>query len=235
MELAPAVRMGRDARVKEERNRGVSGTAQSASASDDHEIARLLHQPEASGLGAEFVVRKYETICLRAAVRWANDVDVARDIVNGVLADFIERETDPLQASFDEGRSIEAYLITMVRNRVRDHFTRRLREEAHIASGVSPEIILSSISSPEMLALDRLIVTEQRAIVQQCLAKLPSDELRVLMLRFGDDPLGKFQAIADELGLAVSTIDYRIKKALRHLKEILEECGVRGVFHAGHE
>jgi RNA polymerase sigma factor (sigma-70 family) len=223
--------MKRESRVNDERNLREAGSP------DDREIAGLLHSPdpEKNDLGAELVVRMYELPCLRAAVRWVNDADEARDIMHEVMATFIERETDPVRASFEEGRSIEAYLITMVRHRVQDHFRRRQREEAHLAARVSPEKLLSSLSSGDMLAVDRLIVAEQRAIVQACLAKLSPEELRVLMARYGDETPRTQQLIADELGLAVSTINYRIKQALRHLKQLLEESGVRGDFNAGHE
>lgn len=197
----------------------------------DEELLLLLHDAGMSNLGAELCFRKYESFCMRIAGRWSSDDRLARDTALDVLSHFIERETDPARASFKSGASIGAYLAVAIRNAFRDHYR---RERRHDVSADEEERI-ESMAAAEPHPLHRLIVREQRAVVQRCLEQLTPAELHLLTLRYAEEPPPTLQQIGDVLGLVPSTVFYRIEKALLHLRQLLEQSGIHGADHAADE
>lgn len=229
MATPPAVRPERDSGLISKDGRPPRNTT-------DEEILLLLHDPEMASLGAELLYRKYELQCLRIAGRWSRDDSIARDLAHDVLARFIEHETGP-RASFTPGRSIGAYLASSIRYAYVDHVARQAREEKFAPPRVSTREVdaMESVPATETLPLDRLIASQQSTVVQQCLSRLPAEDLHLLTLRYLDEPPWTLQQIADELGLAVSTVKYRIDQLLRLLRRMLVRAGVEGVFHATNE
>lgn len=225
MATPPAVRPDRDSDVNQSLGRPPRPTT-------DEEILLLLRDPEMESLGAELLYRKYELQCLRIAGRWSGDDSVARDLAHDVLARFIEHETGT-HASFLSGKSIGAYLASSIRNAYRDYFAKQKRQEK-LASILSEREVdaMESVPSSEMLALDRLIASQQSAVVKRCLSQLTREDLHLLTLRYLEEPAWTLQRIADELGLAVSTVKYRIDQILGTLRRMLVRAGVKGVFNA---
>jgi len=224
MVVTQAVRIEGNLSVAEE-----NGRPPAADAMDD-ELLLLLHERDTASLGAELCFRKYETFCMRVASRWSSDDHIAREKGLDVLSHFIERETDPARASFRAGSSIAAYLSVGIRNAFHDHHRRERRHDA-----ATDRDALASVPSPEPAALDAMVAREQRRALLQSLAKLPSDELHVLTLRFAEEPPLTLQQIGDLLGVVPSTVSYRINRALHHLRQLLEMSDVKEADHAAHE
>jgi|ERR1051325_11532702 RNA polymerase sigma factor (sigma-70 family) len=219
MATLEAVRIGDHSQVADD-NKG-----RPSPSTPDEEILLLLHDPAMSSLGAELCYRKYEAFCLRIAATWSTDSATAHDAAHDALAHFIEREINPTRASFRSGFSIAAYLAAAIRNAFHDAFRRRRREDV-ASTDENDDDPLESIAAAELPAIEQLIASEQRAIVEQCVGKLKPIDAEILTLRYTDELT--LQEIADRLGLVPSTVSYRIEKALGHLRRLLEESGLQG-------
>jgi len=110
-------------------------------------------------------------------------------------------------------RSFTPWLRAVFHNLLMNHSRRQRRSEEYQ--------IVDDIELPDdrPSALDALLEQESVDHVRNALSELPLKYTQLLLLRYVEDkPLS---AIAEELGISVSTVHYRLNSALQHLKTIL--------------
>jgi RNA polymerase sigma-70 factor, ECF subfamily len=128
-------------------------------------------------------------------------------LAEDVLADTFERVLRTRRGWRDDGASERTWLYAIALNRLRDVLRRRGAEERAYARTELEEPVGS---------LDHLA---DREAVRRALATLPDDERTVVALRFGGG-LG-LQEVADLLEVPRSTVEGRLYRALRRLRDVL--------------
>ena len=167
-----------------------------------------------------------------AAMRASRDRSIAEEVVQETFLALWNRAE-----LFDPSRgALSAWLATIARNRAVDHLRAAgrhdraaafssfggtgaddhslaewLTESGELIAAAGPE------ASPEVVLADK----ETRASIQVALASLASAERRVIVLAYQE---GLSQSeIADRLGWPIGTVKTRTRRALRHLRDRLEE------------
>ncbi|MBB5868100.1 RNA polymerase sigma-70 factor (ECF subfamily) [Allocatelliglobosispora scoriae] len=117
--------------------------------------------------------------------------------------------------TFDPGRgSLLGWLLTIARRKVIDHYRAAARED-RVAETIVRQPEPPAVESPERI-LDQLVVADE-------LAKLPSDQRRVLELAFYED-LTHHQ-VAEITGLPLGTVKSHIRRGMASLKRRWEVDG----------
>lgn len=142
------------------------------------------------------------------AHRYIDDWETCQDIVQDVFARvWDKRHTIKIETS------PRNFLITCVRNNCIDY----LRREDLQSIWISSELQKNSDDTPG----DIYSVVELRELLEKALAKLP-DNLRVTFEKNRFDKM-KYAEIADEMDISVKTVESRIGKALKLLREELKD------------
>ena len=147
---------------------------------------------------------------LRAYLRrLTRDPTFADDLLHDVFARIIAAE------SWREVDSPTAFAMRTARNVVYDELRRRRVVAIDFVADVGALGLADEAPDPEAVALARDELRRLQAIV----AALPTQQRRVFTLRkvYGMSP----QAIADRLGLSVSTVEKHLVKAVRMCAEAL--------------
>lgn len=201
----------------------------------DDELVSMLRDPARNAEGAELLFQFYGAFCLRIASRWTPVRGLERQIAEDVLARFVVREMYPVTESFQEGRPLESFLYECIRNECLDHARRirRSRERETSPGEASTSEGLAHLPSSEILVLDRLLKQEEHEVVRACLGELSDQDRQILTLIYVEEL--QCQEAARFLGVANSTVTYRLNRAMLRLKELLEAAGVKGVSHVRSE
>jgi RNA polymerase sigma factor (sigma-70 family) len=153
------------------------------------------------------------------AQRWGADPDSVDDVVQSALLDVLRSFPGPHERSY-----VVAYAARCVRNRVFKLHRRHSRKESRNAPlpsressdrlGSEEELGLADPSAPGPFEL--LLSSESRAEARELLARLPEQELTILLLIAA----GYSHAEVSELtGLSPRTIRKRVNRANRRLAE----------------
>ena len=128
-----------------------------------------------------------------------------------LLADTFERALRA-RRRFDPRRGSEkTWLYSIAMNLVRDHARRRAAEQRALDRVGTP----AGEASPDQLA-----PVEDREALMGALGRLSDDEREVVALRYGSDL--KLEAIAKVIGEPRSTVEARIYRSLRKMRDELE-------------
>ncbi len=73
-------------------------------------------------------------------------------------------------------------------------------------------------------AADWLLMMERNSMIRRALNELPARDAEVLMLKYGEGL--SYQAIADRLGVSVSSVESRLHRSRRRLRGRLSAMGV---------
>lgn len=76
-------------------------------------------------------------------------------------------------------------------------------------------------------ALQWLIQTEQRQMLRECLSRLRAQDREILVLRYTED--WSYAQLASHLGTTLNTIEYRLARAKKRLRQLLIAAQVQGV------
>lgn len=151
--------------------------------------------------------RYYKPLCSHA-VRFVYAKDVAEDIISEIFYSIWKNKT-----FLNITTSFRAYLFTAVRNRCFLYLQQEYGKTSSFEN--SPfQFPDSNVAPDQMLFYDDL----QRQI-EQAISTLPPQCQKIfLMNRFEGK---KYKEIADELQLALKTVEAHINKALVHLREVV--------------
>jgi RNA polymerase sigma factor (sigma-70 family) len=148
------------------------------------------------------------------------DTDAVEEILQDVFVELVE--------SFRLGQEVEtigAWLMTVARNRLTDRFRRAATRNEHEA--VPPEaadgssdwaaLLRSDALGPETLLLQELLLDQLSAAI----GELPAEQAEVFLAHEIEGR--SFKAMAEELGVGVSTLLARKHRAVKFLRHRLED------------
>ena len=137
-----------------------------------------------------------------------------RSLAEDLLADTFERALRS-RRRFDRRRGSEkTWLYAIALNLLRDHLRRAAAEGRALGRAVDPA---------EAVTDERLEGLERRDALAQALASLSAEEREAVALRFGADL--SVPEMAKVLGEPLTTVEGRVYRALRKLRERLEPLG----------
>jgi RNA polymerase sigma-70 factor (ECF subfamily) len=146
---------------------------------------------------------------LRQALR---DPEAVEDVYQQVMIQIWKRGS-----SFDPRRgSMASWVLTIARTRAIDHMRKRLPEPHDPAVTAT----LADALSPQEHQAEELL---ERWRMAHLLARLPSDEARLLRMRFHEE-LSQTE-IAAATGIPLGTVKTRMVRALLRLREMIESEG----------
>ena len=131
------------------------------------------------------------------------------DVIQTVLLDLWKK-----RASININDSLSSYLFLSVRNRCMD----AIRRDGYRSRAMS-ELKMSLLS--EGADTNPHSLSEIKMLIRQALDELPEDVRRTFeMSRFEGR---SYKEIADEMGVSVKTVEYRISQALKKLRASLAD------------
>lgn len=178
----------------------------SPASQQDRTLARRLRDGDEGAL--EAVLADYRPLLLAYLRSLLSDRAEAEDVLQQALLDAWRH-----CASFDPERgSVRNWLLLICRSRATDRLRRRVPEPHDPAA-----LLLHEAANPDSEAE----VTLERWRIADALRRLPAREGQLLRLRFYEE-LSQ-QEIAKRTGLPLGTVKTTTLRALRRLREILEE------------
>lgn len=164
-----------------------------------------------AGLRAAFavLVARHAERVVAACARFVNGAELGRELAQDTWV-LVWRGRDNYRA----GGGFVPWLITIARNRCRNHLRRSKRTEAERAP-VSDELG----ASPGQL--DGLIVEERRRRVRGALLELSEPLREALLLRYAEGL--PYEQMTSVVGVGESTLRSRVHHGLKALKQKLEE------------
>lgn len=150
------------------------------------------------------VVRHYGDALFRFVRRMVGSAD-AEDVMQDALL-----KIHAALPRFDPGGSLRAYVYTITRNTVRDHWKHESRRRT-VVSDVEPDTAHDPADDIERDARWRAVMDAVRA--------LPRDQREVFLLR--EESGLSFKEIAEMTGAPINTVLGRMHYAMQHLKEKL--------------
>lgn len=169
---------------------------------------------------AEFgkVFSEYKPRFIAIAYRYVRDMDTAEDLVADSFMAFWEtREKLP------EDVNIPAYILTTVKNRCLNHLDSKLRHfeaEKNIHT-TQQRLLQADIRSLTACDPDKLFSDEVSLILDRAIREMPEMTRRVFLLSREE---GKsYKEIAEELDIAVTHVNFEIRRALNILRTALRD------------
>lgn len=161
--------------------------------------------------GCELLFRKYYNVLCSHAVRFIYSKEIAQDLVGDIFSSFLQKELHRhIHTSF------RAYLFSAVRLESLKYLQREFNRKATLSAHLEETLIALQASPEEMMEYDDLYRK-----VQQTIQSLSPAVQRIFILsRFEGK---KYQEIAQELSLSPKTVEAHITKALRILRQALED------------
>lgn len=173
---------------------------------DDRQLAAALRAGDARAL--ETFHARYGATIFGYLLHVLRERAAAEDVFQTVMTEIWRRG-----ARYDAERgSLATWALTIARSRAIDELRRRRPEPCDPADLPEPPT-----AAPQDAALDRWRMAH-------LLSRLPSDERRLLELRFYGDR--SQTEIATETGLALGTIKSRMVRGLERLRGLMDEEGL---------
>ena len=175
----------------------VEAMVRDARAGDAHALGRLYDT--------------YRDRVVRFATGRLGDAEKAEDVTSETFESVLRN-----LGSYRAGTDFEAWLFTIARRRVADHFRRRSRRrEVELDETVHPDRHLPAVAGPE----EAVLAAERRAEVAGAFRRLRADQQEVLALRV----LGGLSAVqvAEVLGKSEGAVRVAQHRALRSLRELM--------------
>jgi len=184
-------------------------SSERAQPTSDADILRAIARGDEAALAALY--DRYSAILLGLLLRILHDRPEAEDVLQEVFLQVWRRARD-----FDEARGRGfTWLVTLARSRAIDRL-RSIDARTRAAAAAQREVREEAAD-----ATDDVLHSEQRAVVQAALARLPEEQRRALWLAYYD---GLTQSeIAARLNQPLGTIKTRMRSGLIKLRELLRE------------
>jgi RNA polymerase sigma-70 factor (ECF subfamily) len=180
---------------------------------------KVLNQSSYSEGYAE-LYRSYAPALFAYVHQHVSSREDAEDIVLNVFVSVLQNQQFP---TFDVQKQA-AWLWTITRNKVVDHFRRTNRRPQVSIDWLSEPLYADEKSSPEQVSLER----EEYARLASAVRQLPELQQEVLRLRFGhglnSDEIG---SVCEKSGAAVRVLLSRTLRLLRNLYTDQAEGGQR--------
>ena len=122
--------------------------------------------------------------------------------------------------SFEIGTNLKAWLLRILVNRTISEQRKKQVTQVELEEGAA------ALSAPDV-AVESVIMTEERERVRRCLETLPFEQKQAVVLRYYADLTGP--EIAATLGWREGTVRSRLHRALAHLRPLLLEEDVQTV------
>ncbi|MFN7997979.1 MAG: sigma-70 family RNA polymerase sigma factor [Bryobacteraceae bacterium] len=161
------------------------------------------------------VISRYQHRLFRYLLRLVREPALADDLFQQTWLRVMERIR-----RYDPERNFEAWLFSVAHNLAVDTW-RRLDHEVRDEELESGEAASSRLPEGGPDALERLLNFERGAILAACMNEIPAIHREVLTLRFEEDM--KLEEIADVVGVPLSTVKSRLRRALDGLRVALEQ------------
>ena len=116
-------------------------------------------------------------------------------------------------ASFQMGTNLKAWLLRILVNRTISEQRKKRVTQVELEEGAA------ALSAPDV-AVESVIMTEERERVRRCLETLPFEQRQAVVLRYYADLTGP--EIAATLGWREGTVRSRLHRALAQLRPLLE-------------
>ncbi|WP_369682430.1 RNA polymerase sigma factor [Alkalihalobacillus sp. LMS6] len=179
----------------------------------DVELYKKLRRGEKEAL--EQMYDKYSKLLFSFTFKMTEEKQLAEEIVQEV---FIKVWTQ--KSSYDETKGkFSSWLLTMTRNTVIDHIRKKRETASEIATKEMTE-------DPDPSVEDQVEWKEKRAVVRRAISQLKREQQKVITL-FYYQGLSQ-QKIADSCDLPLGTVKGRIRLALKHLKETIQDIEQNG-------
>jgi len=181
----------------------------------DKELTDLLKSGDRAAFAE--IYHRYKHLLLRHAYKKLGDREAVEDILQELFVHLWEqKETLTINGN------LAGYLYTAIRNRVFNEFYRSQRKSLHFVS--LAEFMDKGEYSTDLTVLEN----ELNAIIDREISQLPPRMGQVLRLSRLDGMSHK--EIAEELGIAESTVSNQVGTALRQLKVKLGPLFILAVF-----
>lgn len=178
---------------------------------DNERFRRLLiAQPEKA---ITILYEKYYHILVDVAESYVHDRKAAEDIVQETFIHVWERHRNLGQPN---ERSIEHYLIRVVRNKSITCYNKRLRQRT---SDMSGHRFPAQETSTEMQMIGLEISREIRSVIQA----FPARERQCLLMKIDEEITA--QQIADRLNVSRKAVERSLTSAYKRLRKCLKEKG----------
>ena len=184
---------------------------------DTESDRQLVDQAKAGEPAAcDALARRHRRAAYLLALQLLGNRDDAMDVTQDAMLRFFTT-----LKSFDATRRVQPWLLTIVRNQVRDLWRRRQRRPAD-AAGES-DALVGQLAAPQPGPEADLHRQELKARVWRALAALPAEKREIIVLRDFHDL--SYADIAQVLGIPIGTVMSRLHGARRRLRARLEEGG----------
>lgn len=155
-----------------------------------------------------FFERYYQGLCVYS-IKIIGSESAAKDIVQDFFVRLWEKRKD-----IEIGTQVKSYFIRSVHNRCMDYISHQNVKASHI------DYQLHSASDDDLMVYP-LLDYELKQIIDSAIESLPVKIRETFILnRF--EALS-YQQIADQENISVKTVEYRIGKALTHLRKSLSD------------
>lgn len=159
------------------------------------------------------VVNAFESPLFGFLLQWVNDRHQAQDILQEV---FLRLHRSTQAGSITRKTNLRAYLFTIARNCVIDHYR---SDESHQRKLTAYASSPTRDESPN--PHDTLATRELAQLAQTCLQQLPLDQREVITLQVHSGL--KLREIAEVLGIPLGTVKSRIRMGLNKLHQQLNQ------------
>jgi RNA polymerase sigma-70 factor, ECF subfamily len=161
------------------------------------------------------LMERYQHRLYRYLLRIVRQPDTAEDLFQQTWLRVMERIR-----SYHPERSFEGWLFALAHNLAIDHL-RRYRPESLDEPLPSGDARAELVPGTSLGALEELLSHERAGWLAEAVAELPLVFREVLTLRFEEEM--KLEEMAVVLALPLGTVKTRLHRALKHLRQSLEE------------
>jgi RNA polymerase sigma-70 factor, ECF subfamily len=173
----------------------------------DHEVVARVIAGDRDAF--RLLVRRYQDMLYRHAVRMTREHDVAADLVQ---ASFVKAYTSI--AHCRDPHRFGAWLYRILANACKDHLKSRRRRDVSIED----QLNLADGSVGPSGDLDR---SELRKVLETAIAKLPESLREAFVLKHVEGR--SYEEIADMMNTSVPALKMRVHRAREALKDALEQ------------
>jgi RNA polymerase sigma-70 factor, ECF subfamily len=152
--------------------------------------------------------KQYEPLC-RFAYSFVDSAELAEEIVNDVFVKIWKN-----RESFEIRSSLQAYLLTAVRNRSVDYLRKAMRRRTQ--SEEACQNLAADYGCPE----SHTISGELEHMIESAIDRLPKQGRAIF--RLSRDRGMKYHEIAEHLNLSIKTVETHMGRSLKFLREQLQ-------------
>lgn len=172
---------------------------------------------EAERKSIEELYKTYKYQCFYMALKRINDKAAAEDIVQETFVQIIKHRKRYLKLS---PKDFERLLVIIVRNKVIDY----VRKEKPDVLSLEDDAACYELISGETLPEDIVISRQEFELAREAISRL--DEMSRIILEYKYLLDASYEEIADMTGMKCKTVEMRLYRARKKIKEMMEQNGV---------